>query len=488
MAEAHPRDHRLFASPASLIGDAWLSTGSAGTLIHRNPSSGDVLGEFPAGGEVEANAAIEAAQAAFPAWRDMAPSTRREILLRAAALIREHSTEIATIASLETGSVFNPMGPAGAAEHIVYYAGWIDKLVGETTPFSPAILNYSRHEPYGVVLALTSWNGPVTSALMKLGPALAAGNCVIIKPPELGPFATMRLAELFLEAGLPAGVLNVVTGGAALGSRLVSDPRIGKISFTGGLPTARHVLRDAAANATPVVTELGGKSANLVFADADLDRAAGMAATMGCLVHAGQGCLFPTRLLVEDSAYESLVERVMAHVAQARVGNPFEAGVTSGPVINQAAVDRITGYIDRARSERHGQLLTGGERLGGDLASGYFLAPTVFGDVDNKSPLAQEEIFGPVLSIIRFSDEADAVAKANDTNYGLAGYVHTRDFARAHRVAAALEAGYIGINGFPPMPVQAPFGGYKQSGSGREGGREGILEFLRLKNIYAYLS
>jgi len=487
MVEAVAADHPVFARPAALIGDTWHFTGSAGMLQHRNPSTGEILGEFPSGGAAEADAAIAAAQAAFPAWRDMAPGVRRDILLRAAALVREKGAELAMIASLETGSVFNPAGPGGAAEHLVYYAGWIDKFLGETTPFSPGILNYTRHEPYGIVLALTSWNGPVTSALMKLGPALAAGNCVILKPPELGPFATIRLAEIFLEAGLPAGVLNVVTGGSELGARFVADPRIGKISFTGGLPTARHVLRGAAENATPVVTELGGKSANLVFADADLDRAAAMASTMGCMVHSGQGCLFPTRLLVEEAAYEPLVERVLVHVAKARVGNPFDAGVTSGPVINEAAIDRITGYIDRARREHHGRLLAGGERLGGELAQGYFLAPTIFGDVDNKSPLAQEEIFGPVLSIIRFSTEAQAIELANDTNYGLAGYVHTRDFGRAHRVAGALEAGYIGINGFPPMPVQAPFGGYKQSGSGREGGREGMLEFLRLKNIYAYL-
>jgi aldehyde dehydrogenase (NAD+) len=206
------------------------------------------------------------------------------------------------------------------------------------------------------------------------------------------------------------------------------------------------------------------------------------------MTHSGQGCLFPTRLLVEDSVFDLMVEKVTAHVAKAKVGDPFAPGVTSGPVISEAAVSRIMNGIEVAKREAHGRLILGGHRLGGDLADGYFIEPTVFADVDNSSPLAQHELFGPVLSIIRFKDEADAIAKANDTCYGLAGYVHTKDLARAHRVAAALEAGYIGVNGFPPMPVQAPFGGYKQSGYGREGGRAGIEEFLRFKNVYMNLS
>ncbi|WP_016744854.1 aldehyde dehydrogenase family protein, partial [Rhizorhabdus wittichii] len=366
--------------------------------------------------------------------------------------------------------------------------GWADKMEGATTPMGSGAFSFTTHEPYGVIAAITSWNGPITSALMKLAPALAVGNCVVVKPPELGPFATMVLGEIFLEAGMPPGVVNIVTGGIEAGSALVADRRIGKISFTGGLPTARHILRAAADNATPVVTELGGKSANIVFADADLDRAAAMSATMGCIMHAGQGCLFPTRLLVEDSIYDRFVEKVLAIVAKARIGNPFTPGVSSGPVISEAAVDRISSVIAKARGEGHGRLLTGGNRIGGELKDGYFLEPTVFGDVDNGSPLAQEEVFGPVLSIIRFSSEADAIAKANDTSYGLAGYVHTRDLGLAHRVVGALEAGYIGVNGFPPMPVQAPFGGFKQSGAGREGGKVGAEEFLRIKNVYMTLA
>lgn len=471
-------DGRLFI-------DGRRTEGTSGaSMAHINPTTGKVLGTFVAASREDGDRAVTAARNAYPAWRAVAPGVRRDILLRAAQLIRERAELIAAMASHETGAVYNPLAPARSAEQLVYYAGWIDKLEGGTTPVGPSAFNYWVHEPYGVVLALTSWNGPLTSALMKLAPALAAGNCVVLKAPELGPFVTLLLADLFAEAGLPAGVLNVVTGGPALGASLVADPRIGKISFTGGLPTARHIMRDAAENATPVVMELGGKSANLVFADADLDRAAGMAVMMGCVVHAGQGCLFPTRLLVQDSVYDAVVERVLANVAKARIGNPFTPGVASGPLINEAALARVLGAIEQAKSEGSGRLLHGGHRLGGDLADGYFLAPTIFGDVDNGSALAKKEIFGPVLSIIRFTDEDDAVAKANDTDYGLAGYVHTGNLDRAHRVASRLEAGYIGINGFPPMPVQAAFGGYKQSGFGREGGRLGIEEFMRVKNVY----
>ncbi|SCW81070.1 aldehyde dehydrogenase (NAD+) [Sphingobium faniae] len=482
-------DHPIFASAAMRIGGERIGSGSEGELTHISPVNGGVLGAFPVGGAVEADAAIQSARIAQRAWIAMPNRQRRDLLLSAARMITARAEELATIASHETGALFNPAAMAAGTEHLTYYAGWIDKIEGATIPLGAGVLDYTTHEPYGVVLGITSWNGPITSALMKLGPALAAGNAVIVKPPELGPFATMVLADIFEEAGLPPGLFNVVTGGAATAQALIGDPRIGKISFTGGLSTARHVLRGAAENATPVVTELGGKSANLVFADADLDRAAGMAAMMGCVVHAGQGCLFPTRLLVEDAIYDRFVGKVVDIVRAARVGSPFEAGTVTGPVISQGAVDRILARIADARQAGEGKLLAGGERLdgellGGDLANGYYVAPTVFGDVANDAGIAREEVFGPVLSIIRFSDEADAVAKANDSSYGLAGYVHTTDLGRAHRVAGALEAGYIGVNAFPPMPVQAPFGGYKQSGSGREGGRAGIEEFLRTKNIY----
>lgn len=475
---------RIFSNASMLIGDRWIPAGSNGSFIHHDPSTGKPCGEFPVGSSVEADSAISAAHAAVSDWRKVKPDQRRDILLRTADLLAKSGEEFAAIAARESGHPYNPSVVRKWIDHFRYYAGWVDKLEGATVPMYGEAFNYTQHEPYGVVLALTTWNGPVSNAVMKLAPALAAGNCVVLKPPELGPFGTLRLAEILLEAGLPHGVLNVVTGGAALGEALVLDRRVGKISFTGGIQTARAITRSAAEHMTPVVMELGGKSANLVFADADLDRATVMAAHMGCVQNAGQGCLFPTRLLVEDTVYDQVVEKVLAYIHRVKIGLPFTPGVVMGPVISEAACNRIMGVIDVARREQHGRLLCGGERLGGELAGGYFIAPTVFGEVDNRSPLAQQEVFGPVLSILRFKNEDEAIALANDTAYGLAGYVHTRDVTRAHRVASRLEAGYIGINAFPPMPVNAPFGGYKQSGYGREGGRSGIDEYLRLKNVY----
>jgi acyl-CoA reductase-like NAD-dependent aldehyde dehydrogenase len=472
-----------------LIGDRWESDVSGGRRAHINPSTGEPLATIAMGGPPEIDRAIAAARAAFPAWRATAPARRRDVLLELARLIDAHDVDLGVLRSLETGAPFKrKRGASLAGEWVRYYAGWADKIEGATIPTSagPA-LDYTLLEPYGVVAVLTPWNGGLVSAAMKVAPALAAANCVVLKPAELAPLASLRFAELCLEAGLPAGVVNVVPGGADAGAALVGDPRIGKISFTGGGATARQIFAAASQHLTPVVMELGGKSANVVFADADLDAAATIAVHAGIGPISGQGCVLPTRLLVEDSVYDEVEARVVGLAEALVVGPPFEDGVQMGPVIDARSCDRILGVIERAREDRAGRLLTGGERLGGGLAPGYFIAPTVFGDVDPASDLAQQEVFGPVLSVQRFRDEDEAIRLANGTQYGLGGIVFTNDLRRGHRVAAGIEAGYVGINGFPPMPAGAPFGGVKQSGFGREGGRAGLEELLRPKNVYVQL-
>lgn len=476
-------------SGAMLIADQWVADSSAGRIEQMDPATGKPLASFALAGAPEVDAAVAAANAAFPAWRAWAPNARREVLFAVARALEEHDVELAVIRSLETGAPLKrKRGLSLAAEYFRYYAGWVDKLEGQTIPAYPGpALDYTLVEPYGTVAVIIPWNGPVVSAGMKVAPALAAGNCVVLKPSELGPLAALRFGELCLEAGLPPGVVNIVPGGPEAGDTLVRHPGIAKISFTGGGATARKILAAAAEQLTPVVLELGGKSANIVFGDADLDAAVATAA-IGIATMSGQACVLPTRLLVEDTVYDEVQRRVVDTAGSFVVGGPFDEGVQMGPVITEAAADRILGAVARAAVAGDGSLLTGGDRLGGRLADGYFVAPTVFGDVDNASPLAQEELFGPVLSVIRFRTEEEAVALANDTRYGLGGFVFTNDLKRAHRVAAGLDAGSIGINAFTPMPPNAPFGGVKQSGHGREGGLAGIQEFLRIKNVYAPLT
>jgi aldehyde dehydrogenase (NAD+) len=340
-----------------------------------------------------------------------------------------------------------------------------------------------RYEPYGVIASLIPWNAPLVTACKKLAPALAAGNCVVVKSPELGPFAPMRLAELCQEAGVPDGVVSVLAGGPEAGEALVRHPDVAKVSFTGGTGIARRIMAAAADQTKPLLLELGGKSATIVFDDADLGAAAQMAAQMATIASAGQGCLFPTRLLVQDTVYDEVVDRVRAVSESATMGDPLDPAVTMGPVISAQACERIVGYVTDAAASG-ARVVTGGARVGGDLAEGFFVPPTVVADVDNGSRIAQEEIFGPVLCILRFTDEAEAVAMANDSAYALAGYVYTRDLVRAHRVVDDLDAGYVSVNSFPSMAASAPFGGMKASGFGREGGRAGIDEFLQTKNVF----
>jgi aldehyde dehydrogenase (NAD+) len=319
-----------------------------------------------------------------------------------------------------------------------------------------------------------------------LAPALAAANTIVLKPPELAPFSCLRLGQIATEVGFPAGVVNVVPGGPVGGDALVSHPGVDKIFFTGSGATAKKIQASAAARLTPACFELGGKSARLVFADADLDQAA-MHAVGAAIGLAGQACIAGTRVLVEDSVYDDVLARMKAIAESVPIGDPRDVSTVMGPVISEGAVNRIMGFVDRACASGSGRLVTGGRRLTGDLADGYFIAPTIFADMDNTEEVTREEIFGPVVSVLRFSTEDEAVGIANDTEYGLAAYIETTNLQRAHRVSAALDSGTVWINGFVDLPVGAPFGGVKQSGNGRVGGIYGIQEFTRAKNVWMSL-
>jgi aldehyde dehydrogenase (NAD+) len=474
---------RGLAARGHIIGDGRSTGASGGLYAHHNPATGVLQAEVPLAGVAEVDDAVTVARHARASWRVMPMSERMAILHRLADLLDARDDEACAINALDNGTPVSGMrSGAYTAAWTRYYAGWIDKLDGEVVPVGDEVLDVVVPEPYGVVGAIVPWNGPMMGMGQKAVPALAAGNTVVVKPPELAPFGALRFAELALEAGLPAGALNVVVGGAA-GDALVRHPGVDKVSFTGGCATARSVMAAASETLTPLTFELGGKSANIVFPDADLDVATSMAAMLGAVLLSGQGCALPTRLYVHGDVYDEVVARVVTQVERVHIGDPFDPSVLMGPVVNATACERILGVIARAVDDGAGKLLTGGERLGGPLADGYFVAPTVFGDVDHESPLAREEIFGPVLSVLRFYDEDEVVAKANDSAFGLSAYVHTRDGGRARRVARQLEVGTVVVNGFPGMSPGAPFGGVKQSGFGREGGRAGIEEFVRHKNI-----
>jgi len=468
-----------------LIGGDRLTETSGGIYAHIYPATGQPNAHIPLAGADEIDRAVASAWDAHREWISLTVERRRDLLIDLADAVHEN---LDGLARLNVDDYAVPISFAGNAilleRFLRHFAGYVDKPHGSSTPVTGSFdVNLIEREPYGVVGVLTPWNGSLVVTGSCVAPALAAGNAVVLKPSEVAPLAALRFGELCLEVGLPAGLVNVVPAGPEGGDALVRHPGIRKVHFTGGDETARKVLQSAAVNLTPVVTELGGKSANVVFDDADLDAAAILAAHQGPLMQSGQSCACASRVLVQESVYDAFVEKFVAVIEGSTIGDPLDPQVVFGPVVSHAAADRILGVIEHAVSKRSGELLVGGTRLGGELADGYYIAPTVFGGVDNGSTLAQTETFGPVVSVMKFSDEAEAVRIANDTRYGLNAFVQTNDLGRAHRVARQLEAGSVWINTFSDISPQGPYGGYKQSGFGRTGGVEGLHEFLQVKNI-----
>jgi aldehyde dehydrogenase (NAD+) len=484
-------DIDVLPQPGLLIGGHTHTEPTAEMFPHMYAATGKLTYEVPLAGADEIDAAIAAARGAFPIWRGMSPNDRRNLMIAYGAEIRRRNDEMIRLITAENGSpyVVAEAAPTWVAELFEFNAGYTDKIGGQVVATwggpTPAF-DYTLDEPWGVVAVIVPWNGPFVSYDQSLAPALAAGNTIVMKPPELAAYTCLRLAQIALDVGFPPGVINVTPGGPSAGTALTSHPGVDKIFFTGSGATAKRIQAAAAANLTPCGFELGGKSARLIFADADLDQAAmhGISAAVGL---SGQACIAGTRVLVENSVYDDVVVRMQTILENIPIGDPRDPANVMGPVISQGSVDRILGFIERAGSLGHGRVVCGGLRLGGDLADGYFIAPTLFADLESGDEVVKDEIFGPVMSVLRFDDEEEAIQIANDTEYGLAAYIETTNLARAHRVSAALDAGTVWVNGFFDLPVGAPFGGVKQSGSGRVGGIYGIQEFTRPKNVWMSL-
>ena len=451
-----------------------------------NPYTSAVWAQVPDADAEDVALAVAAAERAYrTVWSQTSGLARATLMQKLATLIENAAERMSRIESTDNGKVVRETQSQmkWVGRQLRFFAGYADKLYGQHIPLDQRdTLDYLVHEPYGVVALITAWNSPLSLLANKLAPALAAGNCVVVKPSEHASVSTLEFARLVEEAGFPPGVFNVVTGGAQAGRALVDAPGVAKVSFTGSPGVGREIAAAAGRRLVPVTLELGGKSPNIIFDDARLDKAI-VGALAGIFGATGQTCVAGSRLLVQRGVYDQVVQGVAERATRIRMGDPLDAATEMGTVANEPQFRRILAAIEDAKSSG-ARLVTGGRRATGPgLEGGYFVEPTVFADVRNDSRLAQEEIFGPVLAIIPFDTEAEAIAIANDSRYGLAAGIWSQDIARVLRVSRAIQAGSVWVNTYRALAAQAPFGGFKESGIGRERGEAGLYEYLTTKNV-----
>jgi len=471
-----------------LIDGQWREAVSGKRFDTLNPATGEVITSVAEADKADIDLAVKAARKAFEEgpWSKTTATDRGRILSKLADLIMEHRDELAELETMDNGKPISDARNVDVplvADCIEYYAGWANKVHGETIPVPGPFLNYTLREPIGVVGQIVAWNFPMLLAAWKLGPALATGNTVVLKPAEQTPLSALRLGELCLEAGIPPGVVNVLPGfGPTAGSALVTHPDVDKIAFTGEYITGQTIMREAAGTLKRISFELGGKSPNIIFADADLD-AAVAGSLMGIFWNQGEVCCAGSRLFLQESVYDQFMDKLVGQAGKMKVGDPMDPSTQIGALISEDHLNKVLRYINIGKAE--GATV----RTGGDQPSkrGYFVNPTIFDGVNDSMKIAREEIFGPVLSVIRFKDMDEVVPRANNTFYGLAAAVWTRDVGKAHAMARKLKAGTVWVNTYNMISSLSPFGGYKMSGFGRELGVHALESYTQVKSVWVSL-
>ena len=482
-----PRRYQLF------IDGQFVDAESGKTFKSPNPATGETFAEVAEGDKADIDKAVAAARRAFEGkWSKISARDRGRMIYKLAQLIEQHANELAELETSDNGKPIREslyVDVPQAVENFEYFAGYATKIEGETIPVPGQMFNYTLREPVGVCGQIIPWNFPLLMAAWKLAPALAAGNTVVLKPAEQTPVTAMELAKLIQEAGFPEGVVNIVPGyGETAGAALAAHPGIDKVAFTGSTEVGKLIAKAAAENLTKVSLELGGKAPNIVFADADIDQAVN-GAMMGIFFNQGQVCCAGSRIFLEEKVKDEFLDRFKAKAEAVKVGNPMDKATLMGPQVSMEQLDRIKGYVGIARAEG-ATVLSGGEapELEAGFENGYFFKPTIFSECTNRMRVAQEEIFGPVSSVITFTDEGDLLRQANDTIYGLSAGIWTRDIVRAHRFARDIKAGVIWINTFNMFNAASPFGGFKQSGYGREMGKHALQLYTQVKSVWVDLS